>query len=158
MNEERAQKLAFMATKGDAGAARALLAARSNDGYIHLSIDEDGDGQDILFFVCQNGRGGHTAGTQAQINEQNAQDKQEAAARNASPSLQWTSQSGQAIKVWHEYEDQVTVSLNGKKVAGEMQEVPASQRAQAKANGIVAVIATKLGSIGLTAERKSVLQ
>lgn len=158
MTEERAQKLAFMATKGDASAARTLLAARGKDGYIHLPIDEDGDGQERLFFVCEQGRGGFSAGTQAEIDERNAQEKQEAAARNANPTLQWTSQAGQAIKVWHECEDQVTVSLNGKKVAGEVQEVPVGQRAQAAKNGVVAVIQTKLGNIGLTVERKAALQ
>lgn len=160
---EEAEKLSWMASKGNKEAARTLLAARNADGYILVDFEE-ADGEEGFFEVWDNGCG-RFVGSQADIDEAKREAEEDAKAeayRNAHPDLEWVSSNGGTIKVWHEFYDgesqTVTVSLKGQKVDGMVfDEIPAKQRAFAKANGIVAVIATRLGDVGLTAERKAVL-
>jgi hypothetical protein len=160
---EEAEKLAWMAGKGNTESARTLLAARNQQGYISVDF-EDADGEEGFFYVYEHGTGGFFAGTQADIDEDAREDEENAKAqaeRDAHPTLEWISQSGETIKVWEEYfdgDDQfVTVLVHGQKVEGFVMNVPVKQRAQAKVCGIVAVISTRLGNIGLTAERKATL-
>ena len=161
--EEEASKLAWMAGKGNREAARTLLAARNADGYIKVDF-EDSDGAWGFFYVYEDGHGGFFAGTQADIDEAKAEAIEQAKVeeeREAHPTLEWTSQSGESIKVWEEYFDGelqfTTVLFRGQKVEGIVMDVASRQRTQAKDNGIVAVISTRLGDFGLTAERKAVL-
>jgi len=161
---EEAEKLAWMAGKGNKEAARALLAARNADGYILVDF-EDADGEEGFFFVYENGNGGFFAGTQADIDEAKAEaieDARQEAEREAHPDLEWISPQAGTIKVWYEFFDgesqAVTVHVKGQKVEGLIfDEIPPKQRTFAKANGIVAVISTRLGDVGLTADRKAVL-
>lgn len=162
--EEEASKLAWMAGKGNKEAARTLMAARNADGYIPVDF-EDADGELGFYFVFDGGTGGYFAGTQADIDERARDEEEEAKAeaeREAHPDLEWASQSGETIKVWAEYrEDEdiaVLVLLKGQKVQGLLRDVPAKQQAWAKVNGIVAIIGTRLGNVGLTAERKAALE
>ncbi len=162
--EEEASKLAWMASKGNKEAARTLLASRNEQGYISVDF-EDADGEEGFFFVFEGGTGGYFAGTQADIDEQEREDEEEAreeAERNAHPDLEWVSQAGEVIKVWAEYhEDEdlvVTVLLKGQKVEGLLRDVPSKQRTWAKVNGIIAIIGTRLGNVGLTAERKAAIE
>ncbi len=162
--EEEASKLAWMAGKGNKEAARTLLAARNADGYISVDF-EDADGEEGFFYVFEGGTGGFFAGTQADIDERAREEEEEAreeAEREAHPDLEWVSQSGETIKVWAEdREDEeivVTVLLKGQKVQGLLRDVPPNQRSWAKINGIVAVIGTRLGNVGLTAERKAAIE
>jgi len=158
--EEEASKLAWMASKGNKEAARTLLAARNADGYIPVDF-EDADGELGFFFVFEGGHGGFFAGTQSDLDEAKKdaieQARQEAE-WEANPDLEWIFQAGETIKVWSDGDEKVTVLLKGQKVDGLVMDVPAKQRVQAKANGIVAVIGTRLGNVGLTAERKAVLE
>ncbi len=161
--EEEASKLAWMAGKGNKEATRTLLAARNADGYIPVDF-EDADGELGFFFVYEGGYGGFFAGTRSDIEEakqEAIEDAKAEAEREAHPDLEWVSQSVGTIKVWEEYFDGdnhvVTVLLKGEKVEGFVMDVPAKQLASAKANGIVAVISTRLGNVGLTAERKAIL-
>jgi hypothetical protein len=160
---EEAEKLAWMAGKGNKEAARTLLAARNEDGFIPVDF-EDADGEEGFFYVYEHGAGGFFAGTQADIDEakkEAIEDARQEAEREAHPDLEWVAQSGEAIKVWAEFfdgQDQtVTVLFKGQKVEGLVMGVPAKHQAQAKFLNVVALIGTRLGNIGLTAERKAVL-
>lgn len=162
---EEAEKLVWMAGKGNKEAARTMQAARGKDGFFPVDF-EDSDGEIGYFFVSESGTFGYYAGTQADIDERaREEDEHEKDVANwlANPTLQWDSKAFGTIKVWADSVEQplpdqcVMVEVKGHRVMGMLMEVPSSQRAQARANGIVAVIGTRIGDIGLTAERKAKL-
>ena len=91
-----------------------------------------------------------SAWEQEQIEKQQADDL-----RRECCVLEWTASSGQAIEVWVSSAESVMVSVDGKDYNFcSFKPVPAAQAARAKAMGIVC----QLGPIGLTAERKAIVE
>jgi hypothetical protein len=160
---EDAEKLVWMAGKGNREARRTMLAARGEDGCFEVW-----DYDDYLSVVRVHDDGtGYVAGSREQI-EETEREEAEYAKRledwKNNPHLEWTAGTGQQIKVWccdewgflddiemddGSVHDLYKVSIDdGDPIERIMDEVPKGHRRTAKAKGIVAI----LGSVGLTAE------
>ncbi len=158
---EDAEKLSWMASKGNERAAATLLAERAargdKDGYVTFYGDDD---DEMLFKISDDGTGYVTS--RWEIEEEAERNREEAiteAEKEAHPDLEWFAQSGQHIKIWidENYDNDMQVyivDIDGVKNERIIDDVPAKKRTWAKQNGVVAV----LGGVGLTAERKAILE
>jgi hypothetical protein len=166
---EEAEKLAWMAGKGNREARRTMLAARGEDNCFDVWGEDD---DNHVFFVHDDGTG-YIAGSREEIAEEERQEaeyEKRLEAWKNHPHLEWIAFTGQRIQVWCcdewgftndvEFEDETTHDLynvsidDSDPVERIMDEVPKGHRRTAKAKGIVAV----LGNVGLTQERKEILE
>jgi len=166
---EDAERLAWMAGKGNREARRTLLAARDEKTHcfmVEVVCEDPG------YFKVNDDGTGRFIGSLAAIAEEEREEQEYAeqlAYWEAHPALDWTASNGRHIQVWTSddfgwepdgYEDEhgewvtvYTVKIDGVKQSHTISKVLPRHRTWAKQNGVVAC----LGPVGLTQERLDAL-